>query len=69
MSNLLEPNFKRGIEDGNKRNGLLTRALSNRKEVSLVLSGNELSCSCGILLEKLFDEGMWLIEGGERLKN
>jgi len=69
MSNLLEPNFERGIEDGNERNGLLTRTLSNHEEVSLVLSGDEVGHPCGILLKKLLDECMRLIERGKRLKN
>ena len=69
ISNLLEPNFERGVEDGNERNGLLTRTLSYREEVGLVLSGDELSRPCGILLEKLLDEYMRLVERGKRLKN
>ena len=65
ISNLLEPNFKRSVEDGNEWNGLLTWTLSNREEVSLVLSGNELGRSSGVLLERLLGEYAWLVEGSE----
>ena len=50
LHNLLEPNLGRGIEDRDEWNGLLAGTLSDREEVSLVFSENELGCSCGILL-------------------
>ena len=69
MSNFLEPNFERGIEDGDERNGLLTGTLRDGEEVSLALCGNELGRSCGVLLEEFLDECVWLVEGGKRLKD
>ena len=69
MSNLFEPNFERGVEDRDERDGLLAGTLSNREEVSLVLCGNELGRSCRIFLKELLDERMWLVEGGKRLKD
>jgi hypothetical protein len=63
---LLEPNFKRGIEN---RDGLLTGMLSHRREMGLVLGGNELDYPREILPKEIFDERTRQIKGGERLED
>ena len=58
MSYLLEPNFK--TEQAFDQDAERSRASIGR---------NKLGRSCWIFLEKIFDEWMWLVEGGKRLKN
>jgi len=66
---LLEPDLERGVEDGDEWNVLLTGALGDGEDVGLVLGGNELGRPRGMLLEELFDECVWLVEGGKGLKD
>jgi hypothetical protein len=47
----------------------LTGTLSDGEEVSLVLGGNKLGRSRGILLEELLDKFVRLVEGSKRLKD
>jgi len=69
VPNLLKPNFKRGVEGGDERDGLLTGTLGNSKEASLILSGSELGCHRRVFLGGLFGGRVWLVKGGERLRD
>lgn len=69
IAHLLEPDLKRGVEDGDEGDGLLARALRDVEEEGLVLSGEELLLGGRVGREEGLDVRERVIERGERLKD
>jgi hypothetical protein len=67
-TNLLEPDLERSVENGDEGNGLLGGSLGDVEEESLVLGGEKLVSSGGVVLEERVGKLDRLVERGERLK-
>jgi len=68
-THLLEPNLEVGVENGDERNGLLARSLSDVEEEGLVLGGEKLLLCGRVDSEEEVDEEDGIVEGRERLKD